>query len=194
MTAAVTVTPASSTPLTIMTTAGGHHHVETVSGDSDLDTETDPPDWRLSISQEVLATLSKKETKRQDVINELFHTERSHVRNLKVLDRLFYRPLLKEITHGLTTRDLVDRLFPNLDEVLAWHTKCNQKMKDQVKQKGFPVGNIGGILSEMVKSRLVFCWNCVKFLSFSSSRERTATNSSRSPRRSPRTKSSPSRS
>ena len=84
---------------------------------------------------------------------ELFHTERSHVRNLKVLDRLFYRPLLKEITHGLTSKDLVERLFPNLDEVLAWHTKCNQKMKDQVKQKGFPVGNIGGILSEMFEGK-----------------------------------------
>ncbi len=59
----------SSQPMTIMSTVGGHHHMETVSGDSDLDTEADPPDWRLSISQEVLATLSKKETKRQDVIN-----------------------------------------------------------------------------------------------------------------------------
>ena len=52
--------------------------------ESDLEAEQEPPDWRNSLTQEQLASLSSKEAKRQDVINELFHTERSHVRNLKV--------------------------------------------------------------------------------------------------------------
>ena len=44
----------------------------------------DPPDWRSSLTPEQLGALTATEQKRQDVINELFHTERSHVRNLKV--------------------------------------------------------------------------------------------------------------
>ena len=73
------------------------------------------------------------------------------MRTLKVLDRLFYRPLLEHAQGGLQIpRDLVDRLFPNLDEVLAWHVRCNQRMKDKVKTTGFPVGSIGDILAEMV--------------------------------------------
>ncbi len=81
------------------------------------------------------------------LVPELFHTERSHVRTLKVLDRLFYRPLLEH-----WSSDLVERLFPNLEDVLAWHCKFNQRTKDLVKTKGFPVGNIGDILSEMVRT------------------------------------------
>jgi hypothetical protein len=37
--------------------------------DSDFDTEPDPPDWRVAISQDELAKLKPKERKRQDVIN-----------------------------------------------------------------------------------------------------------------------------
>ena len=44
--------------------------------DSDFDTEPDPPDWRLSISQEELALLKPKERKRQDVINGIAKSDR----------------------------------------------------------------------------------------------------------------------
>ena len=80
------------------------------------------------------------------IFSEFFQTERSHVRNLKVLDRLFCRPLV-ETAH--MSKELIDRLFPNLDEVLTVHTKYNQKMKERIKL-GFPIGNVGDILSEMV--------------------------------------------
>ncbi len=80
--------------------------------------------------------------------SEFFHTERSHVRNLKVLDRLFYRPLIES---SAMSTDLAERLFPNLDEVLSLHNQYNQKMKERAKA-GFPVGNIGDILTEMVSA------------------------------------------
>ena len=112
---------------------------------SDLEAEVDPPDWRLSLSEEALARLSSRELKRQDVINELFHTERSHVRNLKVLDIVFRRPLLDT---GRMERVLVERLFPGLDEVLAVHQRYNMAMKAKVKA-GFPVGDICDILRDM---------------------------------------------
>jgi len=113
--------------------------------DSDLEAEQDCPDWRNSLTQEQLSSLSSKEAKRQDVINELFYTERSHVRILKVLDRVFRRPLLES---GLMPREVVDRLFPNIDEVLAVHASYNNAMRNMVKG-GFPIGNIGELLGDM---------------------------------------------
>ena len=52
----------------------------------------------------------------QKIFAEFFHTERSHVRKLKVLERLFYRPLLDEERSHMP-REMVERLFPNLEEV-----------------------------------------------------------------------------
>jgi len=105
----------------------------------------DPPDWRSSISAEQLARLSPSEQKRQDVINELFHTERSHVRNLKVLEHVFRRPLLD---CGLVPREVLDRLFPNLQEVISVHQTYHTAMKGLAKG-GFPVEKIGGLLADM---------------------------------------------
>jgi len=116
-----------------------------VSCDSDLEAEADPPDWRHTISEEELKNLSSKELKRQDVINELFHTEKSHVRNLKVLHGVFRRPLLET---GRMPKEVVDRIFPNLDEVLNMHQRYNSAMKMRVKQ-GFPIGDICDILADM---------------------------------------------
>jgi len=105
----------------------------------------DPPDWRSSISAEQLARLSPSEQKRQDVINELFHTERSHVRNLKVLEHVFRRPLLE---CGLVPREVVDRLFPNLQEVISVHQSYHAAMKTLAKG-GFPIGRVGSLLADM---------------------------------------------
>ena len=113
--------------------------------DSDLEAEADPPDWRHSLTVEELTQLSAKELKRQDVINELFHTEKSHVRNLKVLESVFRQPLVEK---GRMSKELSNKLFANLDEVLALHQKYNTSMKNRVKN-GFPVGDIGDILTEM---------------------------------------------
>ena len=114
-------------------------------GDSDLEAEPESPDWRNCLTQEQLANMDNKEAKRQDVINELFDTERSHVRILKVLDRIFRRPLLES---GLMPKEVVDRLFPNLDEVLAVHSSYNNAMRNLVTG-GFPIGNIGDLLQDM---------------------------------------------
>eukprot|EP00092_Neocalanus_flemingeri_P029208 GFUD01031705.1.p1 GENE.GFUD01031705.1~~GFUD01031705.1.p1 ORF type:complete len:1324 (-),score=443.62 GFUD01031705.1:1464-5210(-) len=114
--------------------------------DSDLEADqADPPEWRSSLTADQLASLTSKEAKRQDVVNELFHTERSHVRNLKVLDRVFRRPLLES---GLMPREVVDRLFPNIEEVLNVHSSYNNAMRNLAKG-GFPIGNVGELLGDM---------------------------------------------
>lgn len=75
---------------------------------------------------------------------ELFHTERSHVRNLKVLERIFYRPLLD---NGFS--DLVNLLFPNLPEMLEIHGRFNALMKARKRDQPV-VETVGDILVAMV--------------------------------------------
>lgn len=53
--------------------------------DSDSNDELDLPDWASNVPSEILDQLSSKEKKRQEVINELYYTERSHIRGKKCI-------------------------------------------------------------------------------------------------------------
>ncbi|XP_067143526.1 rho guanine nucleotide exchange factor 11-like isoform X3 [Centruroides vittatus] len=113
--------------------------------DSDLEAEADPPNWQGNVDWETIRLLKPKEKKRQDVINELFHTERTHVKNLKILDRIFYKPLLNE---GLLPSEFLHLLFPNLEEMLKIHNEFNTLMKEKRKKESI-VGNIGEMMLQM---------------------------------------------
>ena len=80
---------------------------------------------------------------------ELFHTERTHVRNLKVLERVFYRPLLD---NGFS--DLVNLLFPNLPEMLEIHDRFNTLMKARKREQAV-VETVGDILLAMVTTIII---------------------------------------
>ncbi|XP_014236833.1 rho guanine nucleotide exchange factor 11 isoform X1 [Trichogramma pretiosum] len=121
------------------------HPSASASWDSDVDVEADPPDWSQSVTEEVLASLSNTEKKRQEVINELFHTERSHVRALKVLSQVFHRPLLEA---QVLPADQLQLLFSNLDEMVQLHSQFNQAMKRKRKENPC-VGDIGDLLLDM---------------------------------------------
>ncbi|XP_067420980.1 rho guanine nucleotide exchange factor 12 isoform X2 [Emydura macquarii macquarii] len=92
----------------------------------DFDTETDPPNWQQLVSREVLQGLKPYEIKRQEVINELFYTERAHVRTLKVLHQVFYQRVLRE---GILTHSDLRKIFSNLEDILLLHTALNDQMK-----------------------------------------------------------------
>jgi len=77
--------------------------------------------------------------------SELFHTERSHVRALKVLSHVFHKPLLESQVLPL---DQIQLLFSNLDEMLMIHSHFNQAMKRKKKENPL-VGNVGELLLEM---------------------------------------------
>ena len=111
--------------------------------DSDIEADANPADWIGNLSADVVEKMTTKEKQRQQVINELFHTERSHVRNLKVLERVFYRPLLdKRFT------DLVEVLFVNLPEMLEIHGRFNAMMKRRRRDQRV-VETVGDILLAM---------------------------------------------
>uniref|UniRef100_A0A8C9YNG3 Rho guanine nucleotide exchange factor 12 n=1 Tax=Sander lucioperca TaxID=283035 RepID=A0A8C9YNG3_SANLU len=93
--------------------------------DQGTDSEHDPPNWQQLVGREVLAGLRSHEIKRQEVINELFYTERAHVRMLRVLDHVFYQKLSKESI--LPPAD-IKNIFTNLDEILQLHVSILEQM------------------------------------------------------------------
>ncbi|XP_063343034.1 rho guanine nucleotide exchange factor 1b isoform X3 [Pelmatolapia mariae] len=101
--------------------------------------ESDPPNWRELASPEALSRLTKKETKMQEVINELFTTEHAHVRMLSVLQVIFVRPLERE--ELLTSTELA-AIFPNLDEITEMHSNFYESLKKQRLDNNFIVKSI----------------------------------------------------
>lgn len=49
--------------------AAAVHHASSASWDSDVDVEPDTPDWSQGVAEDVLASLTSSEKKRQEVIN-----------------------------------------------------------------------------------------------------------------------------
>uniref|UniRef100_A0A915DQH6 Rho guanine nucleotide exchange factor 12 n=1 Tax=Ditylenchus dipsaci TaxID=166011 RepID=A0A915DQH6_9BILA len=142
-----------------------------VDGDSDLEVETEVPSLESLVSWEVLRHLKPKEKKRQEVINELFHTERTHVRNLKILYQVFYRPL---VVQQLVPAELIKLLFGNIDDLLEVHLEMHRKMKlarEMWRREGASeglYGDIGELLEGMFdgpsgerlkKATALFCQN-----------------------------------
>ncbi|KAM4567421.1 rho guanine nucleotide exchange factor 1 isoform 3-T5 [Fundulus diaphanus] len=105
--------------------------------------ELDPPSWRQQAAPQVLKGLSSKETKRQEVINELFATEHAHVRMLSVLQSVFAKPLEKE---ELLTSIELDTIFPNLEEIIEMHFNLYENLKKLRTNDNFIVKRISPTL------------------------------------------------
>ncbi|XP_045559426.1 rho guanine nucleotide exchange factor 12 isoform X4 [Salmo salar] len=89
------------------------------------DSEHDPLNWQQLVGREVLAGLRAHEIKRQEVINELFYTERAHLRMLKVLDNIFYQKLTREAI--LPPAD-IKNIFTNLGDIVQLHVLISEQM------------------------------------------------------------------
>ncbi|XP_042870461.1 rho guanine nucleotide exchange factor 1-like isoform X2 [Penaeus japonicus] len=113
--------------------------------DSDIEAELDLPNWQKLVSHDQIKRLKPKERKRQDTINELFHTERTHVRVLKVLKHLFHLPMLEA---GILSKEQSEMLFPNIDQILEIHTTFNQAMKKRREEEPL-VLRVGDLLVNM---------------------------------------------
>ncbi|XP_064354932.1 rho guanine nucleotide exchange factor 11 isoform X4 [Dromaius novaehollandiae] len=109
---------------------------------SDLEPELDSQNWQHTVSREVVANLPQKEIDRQEVINELFATEWSHLRILRVLDLLFYQRMKKE---SLLSREELALLFPNLPDVIEIHNSLSESMK-KLREEGPIIKEIGDLM------------------------------------------------
>ncbi|KAK2489079.1 hypothetical protein MC885_018961 [Smutsia gigantea] len=109
---------------------------------SDLEPEPDAQNWQHTVGKDVVAGLSQREIDRQEVINELFVTEASHLRTLRVLDLIFYQRMKKE---NLMPREELARLFPNLPELIEIHNSWCEAMK-RLREEGPIITDISGLM------------------------------------------------
>ncbi|XP_069618317.1 rho guanine nucleotide exchange factor 11-like [Ranitomeya imitator] len=106
------------------------------------DPEPDAQNWQHTVGREVAQHLSAKERARQEVIHELFMTEASHLRVLRVLDHIFYQRMRKE--NLLSTEELL-LMFPNLPELIEIHNYLVELIK-RVREEGPVVKEIGDLM------------------------------------------------
>ncbi|XP_032438291.1 rho guanine nucleotide exchange factor 11 isoform X11 [Xiphophorus hellerii] len=104
----------------------------------------DGQNWRDTVPPELLATLGPREVERQAVIYELFTTEVSHLRTLRVLDKVFYRKM-----RSVLNSEELACIFPNLPQVYELHASLCEEMK---KRRESPiVQNIGDVMLAKVE-------------------------------------------
>ncbi|XP_053089332.1 rho guanine nucleotide exchange factor 11 isoform X4 [Pangasianodon hypophthalmus] len=84
----------------------------------------DSQNWQETVELHTLHSLSSREIDRQAVIYELFTTEASHLRTLRVLDQVFFQKM-----RNLLTSDELSCIFPNLPQVYELHASLCESMK-----------------------------------------------------------------
>uniref|UniRef100_A0A0G2JZC6 Rho guanine nucleotide exchange factor 11 n=1 Tax=Rattus norvegicus TaxID=10116 RepID=A0A0G2JZC6_RAT len=109
---------------------------------SDLEPEPEVQNWQHTVGKDVVANLTQREIDRQEVINELFVTEASHLRTLRVLDLIFYQRMRKE---NLMPREELARLFPNLPELIEIHNSWCEAMK-KLREEGPIIRDISDLM------------------------------------------------
>ncbi|XP_033758235.1 uncharacterized protein LOC117340584 [Pecten maximus] len=110
--------------------------------DSDYDVEQELPQLKSVLPEDVYRRLKPKERKRQDVINELIYTERRHVRNLKIMESLFQKPMVQDPN---ISEEFTKLLFPNLDYMIHLHCSLNNSLKAK-RRENKVVDDIGDVL------------------------------------------------
>lgn len=104
-------------------------------------------DWSSNIAPEILATLCDAEKKRQEVINEIYQTERNHVRTLRLLEGIFMRPMQES---GALPTELLTLLFPpSLRRLQELHTTFESTLKARRAEHCHVVREIGDLLTLM---------------------------------------------
>ncbi|KAA8582627.1 hypothetical protein FQN60_006298 [Etheostoma spectabile] len=98
--------------------------------------------WQDTVPPQLLATLSPREVDRQAVIYELFTTEVSHLRTLRVLDQVFFQKM-----RSVLNSDELACIFPNLPQVYELHGQCTVCVKAMKKRRETPiVQDIGDVM------------------------------------------------
>lgn len=96
----------------------------TAEGDSDLEADVNSlPNLSDFIPSDVLQALyQSREWKLQTTINELIHTERTHLKGLKIMKKCFKDPMERSLTMSPVELECI---FRNLDQLIELHSKID---------------------------------------------------------------------
>ncbi|KAG7248854.1 hypothetical protein CRUP_003949 [Coryphaenoides rupestris] len=86
----------------------------------------DGHNWQATVPAQLLSTLSPREVERQAVIYELFTTEVSHLRTLRVLDQVFFQKM-----RSVLSSEELACIFPNLPQ---FEGSAGEGFADQASQ------------------------------------------------------------
>ncbi|XP_066095362.1 A-kinase anchor protein 13 isoform X14 [Saccopteryx bilineata] len=106
--------------------------------------------WSRIVDSKFLKQQKKDVVKRQEVIYELMQTELHHIRTLKIMSDVYSRGMMTDL---LFEQQMVERLFPGLDELLSIHSQFFQRILERKKEslvdkseKNFLIKRIGDVL------------------------------------------------
>ncbi|CAF0825686.1 unnamed protein product [Rotaria sp. Silwood1] len=119
---------------------------QTTDGDSDLEADVNTlPNLSEFIPNDILQILYQtREWKFQTTINELIHTQRTHLKSLKIMVKCFREPM--ERFHGMSPVEL-DCIFRNLDQLIHLHTQFKYALRQHREEaKDHVVRYIGDLI------------------------------------------------
>lgn len=106
--------------------------------------------WIHSVPQEIVNSVSEKEKRRQEAINEVMYTERDFVRDMEYLRDVWIKPLKESEVLPVERRtDFLEQVFWNIHDIIAVNTKLRDALSK--RQKSYAVvEQIGDILLEAI--------------------------------------------
>ncbi|XP_071070449.1 A-kinase anchor protein 13 isoform X4 [Dasypus novemcinctus] len=120
-------------------------------GDFEIDSkQLEAESWSRIVDSKFLKQQKKDAVKRQEVIYELMQTEFHHIRTLKIMSDVYSRGMMTDL---LFEQQMVEKLFPCLDELISIHSQFFQKILERKKEslvdkseKNFLIKRMGDVL------------------------------------------------
>ncbi|XP_028632479.1 A-kinase anchor protein 13 isoform X1 [Grammomys surdaster] len=120
-------------------------------GDFESDSkQLEAESWSRTVDSRFLKQQKKDVVKRQEVIYELMQTELHHIRTLKIMSDVYSRGMMTDL---LFEQQMVEKLFPCLDELISIHSQFFQRILERKKEslvdkseKNFLIKRIGDVL------------------------------------------------
>ncbi|XP_008061928.1 A-kinase anchor protein 13 isoform X2 [Carlito syrichta] len=120
-------------------------------GDFEIDSkQLEAESWSQIVDSKFLKQQKKDVVKRQEVIYELMQTEFHHIRTLKIMSDVYSRGMMTDL---LFEQQMVEKLFPCLDELISIHSQFFQRILERKKEslvdkseKNFLIKRMGDVL------------------------------------------------
>ncbi|XP_037688903.1 A-kinase anchor protein 13 isoform X3 [Choloepus didactylus] len=120
-------------------------------GDFEIDSkQLEAESWSRIVDSKFLKQQKKDVVKRQEVIYELMQTEFHHIRTLKIMSDVYSRGMVTDL---LFEQQMVEKLFPCLDELISIHSQFFQRILERKKEssvdkseKNFLIKRMGDVL------------------------------------------------